>query len=51
MANFVQLKTPLDREAYERATSGLPPDHVIPMLPEIISNNLAACSPIKCATR
>ena len=40
-------KTPLDREARERATSVYLPDRVIPMLPEIISNNLASLQPDK----
>jgi ribonuclease R len=43
----VQEKTPLDREAYDRATSVYLPDRVIPMLPEIISNNLASLQPHK----
>jgi ribonuclease R len=47
VSHFVQLKTPLDREAYERATSVYLPDRVIPMLPEIISNNLASLQPDK----
>ena len=47
VSHFVQTKTPLDREAYERATSVYLPDRVIPMLPEIISNNLASLQPDK----
>ena len=47
VSHFVQPKTPLDREAYERATSVYLPDRVIPMLPEIISNNLASLQPHK----
>ncbi|HEY3391329.1 MAG TPA: ribonuclease R, partial [Lacipirellulaceae bacterium] len=47
VSHFVQLKTPLDREAHERATSVYLPDQVIPMLPEIISNNLASLQPHK----
>ncbi|MHB8970194.1 MAG: ribonuclease R [Pirellulaceae bacterium] len=42
---FVPLKSPLDREARERATSVYLPDRVIPMLPEIISNHLASLQP------
>jgi ribonuclease R len=47
VSHFVQPKTPLDREAHERATSVYLPDRVIPMLPEIISNNLASLQPHK----
>ncbi len=47
VSHFVQPKTPLDREAHERATSVYLPDSVIPMLPEIISNNLASLQPHK----
>ncbi len=47
VSHFVQPKTPLDREAYDRATSVYLPDRVIPMLPEIISNNLASLQPDK----
>jgi ribonuclease R len=47
VSHFVQQKTPLDREAHERATSVYLPDRVIPMLPEIISNNLASLQPHK----
>ena len=43
----MQPKTPLDREAHDRATSVYLPDRVIPMLPEIISNNLASLQPHK----
>ena len=47
VSHFVQPKTPLDREAHERATSVYLPDRVIPMLPEVISNNLASLQPNK----
>ena len=47
VSHFVVPKTPLDREAHERATSVYLPDRVIPMLPEIISNNLASLQPHK----
>ena len=42
---FVPEGTALDDEARERATSVYLPDQVIPMLPEIISNNLASLQP------
>ncbi len=45
VSHFVELRTPLDREARDRATSVYLPDTVIPMLPEIISNNLASLQP------
>ncbi|MGE3243375.1 MAG: ribonuclease R [Pirellulales bacterium] len=45
VSHFVQPKSPLDREAHDRATSIYLPDRVIPMLPEIISNNLASLQP------
>jgi ribonuclease R len=47
VSHFVKAKGTLDREAYERATSVYLPDRVIPMLPEIISNNLASLQPDK----
>ncbi|QDU87492.1 Ribonuclease R [Pirellulimonas nuda] len=47
VSHFVQPKTALDSEAYDRATSVYLPDEVIPMLPEIISNNLASLQPDK----
>jgi ribonuclease R len=45
VSHFVQPKSPLDREAFDRATSVYLPDRVIPMLPEVISNNLASLQP------
>ncbi len=47
VSHFVRYKSALDREAYERATSVYLPDRVIPMLPEIVSNNLASLQPDK----
>jgi ribonuclease R len=45
VAHFVRAKSALDREAKERGTSVYLPDRVIPMLPEVISNNLASLQP------
>jgi ribonuclease R len=45
VSHFVRAKSPLDQEAKERATSVYLPDMVIPMIPEIISNNLASLQP------
>jgi ribonuclease R len=47
VAHFVRAKSPLDNEARERGTSVYLPDRVIPMLPEVISNNLASLQPHK----
>ena len=45
VAHFVPARTDLDSEARERGTSVYLPDRVIPMLPELISNNLASLQP------
>ncbi len=45
VAHFVQPGGAIDREARERGTSVYLPDRVIPMLPEVISNNLASLQP------
>ncbi|MCA9115220.1 MAG: RNB domain-containing ribonuclease, partial [Planctomycetaceae bacterium] len=42
VAHFVTPDSPLDREALRRGTSVYLPRHVIPMLPELISNGLAS---------
>ncbi len=47
VAHFVRARSPLDNEARERGTSVYLPDRVIPMLPEVISNNLASLQPDK----
>ena len=47
VSHFVRPKTPLDREARDRATSVYLPDRVLPMLPEVISNGLASLQPDK----
>lgn len=45
VSHFVPLKSDLDNEAFNRGTSIYLPDRVIPMLPELISNNLASLQP------
>ena len=47
VSHFVRPNTALDDEARDRATSIYLPDRVIPMIPEIISNNLASLQPQK----
>ncbi len=45
VAQYVHEGTPLDKEAYTRATSVYTPGKVIPMLPEKISNDLCSLHP------
>ena len=45
VCHFVREGAPLDQEARGRGTSVYLPDRVIPMLPEVVSNNLASLQP------
>ncbi len=42
---YVKENTMLDQEAYDRATSIYMADRVVPMLPEILSNNVCSLKP------
>ena len=42
---FVQPDTDIDKSAYEKATSIYYVDHVVPMLPEELCNNLCSLRP------
>ncbi len=42
---FVEPGTALDKEAFERSTSVYFPDHVTPMLPEVLSNGVCSLVP------
>ena len=47
VSRFVKIGTRLDEEAFERSTSVYFPDHVVPMLPEVLSNGTCSLMPLE----